>query len=266
MAADRLRIFHPTELTRECELAFAHAVRIARCSEASLTVMHVGGFDEDLQWEAFPSVHDMLRRWDMLVEDGAELRASRVEGRGEDVVRSILAYLDDHPSDLLVLATRGRRGFDAWFSGSVAEPVARLSKAKALFITHGCRGFVDLQTGVAKLDRVLVPVTAAPSAEPAIAAAKELTGSLGVPEARVTTLFVGEGDDAPLVGDLPMLIRVGNAPDAIAAAADEIEADLIVMTTEGRHGVVDAFRGSTTEQVVRRAPCPVLAVPVPVTD
>ncbi|TMA83757.1 MAG: universal stress protein [Deltaproteobacteria bacterium] len=39
------------------------------------------------------------------------------------------------------------------------------------------------------------------------------------------------------------------------------QADLIVMATEGRHGVVDALRGSVTERVVRDAPCPVLAVP-----
>lgn len=39
------------------------------------------------------------------------------------------------------------------------------------------------------------------------------------------------------------------------------EADLIVMATEGEHGIIDAMRGSVTERVVRDAPCPVLAVP-----
>ena len=38
-------------------------------------------------------------------------------------------------------------------------------------------------------------------------------------------------------------------------------ADLIVMATEGTHGIVDAMRGRVTEHVVRDAPCPVLAVP-----
>jgi nucleotide-binding universal stress UspA family protein len=33
------------------------------------------------------------------------------------------------------------------------------------------------------------------------------------------------------------------------------------MATEGHEGILDALRGSVTEQVVRRAPCPVLAVP-----
>ncbi len=43
-------------------------------------------------------------------------------------------------------------------------------------------------------------------------------------------------------------------------AADEREVDLIVMATAGRDGFLDALRGSVTEQVLRRAPCPVLAV------
>jgi nucleotide-binding universal stress UspA family protein len=37
-------------------------------------------------------------------------------------------------------------------------------------------------------------------------------------------------------------------------------ADLIVMPTAGHRGFLDALRGSTTEQVLRQAPCPVLAV------
>jgi nucleotide-binding universal stress UspA family protein len=48
----------------------------------------------------------------------------------------------------------------------------------------------------------------------------------------------------------------------ILRAAEEVQASLIVMTTEGRHGILDALRGSVTRQVLRAAPCPVLAVPL----
>ena len=44
-------------------------------------------------------------------------------------------------------------------------------------------------------------------------------------------------------------------------AADAAPADLLVLTTHGKHGFLDALRGSTTEHVIRRARCPVLAVP-----
>jgi nucleotide-binding universal stress UspA family protein len=56
--------------------------------------------------------------------------------------------------------------------------------------------------------------------------------------------------------------RSGQPVDEIIKAADEDKADLIVMATEGHNGFLDALRGSTTEQVLRRAPCPVLAIPV----
>jgi nucleotide-binding universal stress UspA family protein len=42
----------------------------------------------------------------------------------------------------------------------------------------------------------------------------------------------------------------------------EMEADLVVMTTSGHDSLRDALWGSTTEQVVRSARCPVCAVPM----
>jgi nucleotide-binding universal stress UspA family protein len=50
--------------------------------------------------------------------------------------------------------------------------------------------------------------------------------------------------------------------DAILREAADWHADLIVMPTAGHHGLMDALAGSTSERVVRRAPCPVLTVPV----
>src|SRR5262249_55875488 len=35
---------------------------------------------------------------------------------------------------------------------------------------------------------------------------------------------------------------------------------LLGMPTAGHHGVLDALRGSTTERVIRQAPCPVFAL------
>ena len=38
-------------------------------------------------------------------------------------------------------------------------------------------------------------------------------------------------------------------------------AGLIVMSTDGRNGFLDALRGSHSERVLRQAPCPLLTVP-----
>lgn len=48
--------------------------------------------------------------------------------------------------------------------------------------------------------------------------------------------------------------------DAILAAAAAVHADLIVIGTHGRRGVSRLVLGSVAEDVMRRAPCPVLAV------
>jgi hypothetical protein len=58
-----------------------------------------------------------------------------------------------------------------------------------------------------------------------------------------------------------ILTRTGDVVSTILKAADEQQADLIAMPTAGHHGFLDAVRGSTTERVLRHAPCPVLAVP-----
>ena len=48
----------------------------------------------------------------------------------------------------------------------------------------------------------------------------------------------------------------------IVRVAGERGADLIVMATHGRGPISHAMMGSTTERVLRRAPCPVLVVRV----
>ncbi len=50
----------------------------------------------------------------------------------------------------------------------------------------------------------------------------------------------------------------------IPRVARETKADLIVMGTHGRTGLSRLLMGSVAEQIVRRAPCPVLTVKLPV--
>jgi len=55
-------------------------------------------------------------------------------------------------------------------------------------------------------------------------------------------------------------IATGTPHVEIIRLASECRADLIVMATHGRGGVAHALLGSTTERVLRRAPCPVFVV------
>lgn len=49
-------------------------------------------------------------------------------------------------------------------------------------------------------------------------------------------------------------------PDAIVDRAEEQDVDLVVMGTRGRRGMNRLLSGSVSEEVVRRAPCPVFTV------
>jgi universal stress protein A len=55
-------------------------------------------------------------------------------------------------------------------------------------------------------------------------------------------------------------LRIGVAHEVIAEAARDFNIDLIILATHCRTGLQRMFRGSTTEKIVRHAPCPILVV------
>ena len=57
------------------------------------------------------------------------------------------------------------------------------------------------------------------------------------------------------------VIEIGSPVDEICALATDRKADLIITPTHGYTGLKHVLIGSTAEQVVRRATCPVLVVP-----
>jgi nucleotide-binding universal stress UspA family protein len=69
--------------------------------------------------------------------------------------------------------------------------------------------------------------------------------------------------DMPGAGKIRREVGIGTPYKAIVDAAIAERADLIVMSTHGRTGLAHMLIGSVTERVLRRAPCPVLAVPPP---
>jgi nucleotide-binding universal stress UspA family protein len=55
-------------------------------------------------------------------------------------------------------------------------------------------------------------------------------------------------------------VRTGHAPNEITKAAKDLDIDLIIISTHGYTSWRHLCIGSTTERVVRTAPCPVLVV------
>lgn len=62
------------------------------------------------------------------------------------------------------------------------------------------------------------------------------------------------------------ILRTGNSLHGIITAARQRAPDLIVMATHGYTAAKRVLLGSTTERVVRHAPCPVLTVPARMTS
>jgi len=67
------------------------------------------------------------------------------------------------------------------------------------------------------------------------------------------------GGSAPQV-----LVRTGHAPEVIAQAAEEFDADLIVMGAHRRRLLADIFIGTTIERVIRASRRPVMMANLPV--
>ena len=71
---------------------------------------------------------------------------------------------------------------------------------------------------------------------------------------------------APMLAQLPQAVQIseltaiGGAAKAILGAAWEWSADLLVIGSHGRDGVMRAVLGSVAEAVIRHAACPVLVV------
>jgi nucleotide-binding universal stress UspA family protein len=270
-----LPIVHPTDFSDLSADAFVHALRIALAAKSKLYLLHVETGHES--W-SFPHVRHALAFWKLMIDDETEkhpqaaieaklgIRVVKVSLHRQDPVQGILNFLDGHPTKLIVLATRGRDGPARWLHGSIAEVVSRRAATPTLFVAPGARGFVDQLSGQLRLRRVLIPIDHAPAPSAPLNAIGEFVQLLTGQDLAVHLLHVGRL--APVLQRTPesvmsvnVEVRPGDVVDTILQTAIEIDADLIAMPTAGHHGILDGLRGSTTERVLRHAPCPVLAVP-----
>lgn len=268
-------ILHPTDFSEDSEEAFAHALAICLFRRGELTILHAGkDYLEGDDWQKFPAVRRTLERWKLLPPGSTRaavfhelgIRVNKVSAKG-DPLEATLQHLADNPTDLMVLATEGREGLPRWIRRSTAERLARYGGIKTLFVPQDARRFVDL-TGNLTLRRILVPVAPQPDPRPALVYAARATQLAGGEPVELVALHVG--------GELPKLalpeptgpgcswrtVRADGEPeDEIVRFAQAEQVDLVFMATQGPDSLRDVLAGSTTERVLRRAPCPVCAVP-----
>ena len=265
-------VLHPSDFSEASLVAFAHALKAALISKSKLVLIHVSDEDETSRTE-FPAVRETLERWKLLPPGSPRsavtelgIDVAKVIGHGSDPVKGVLGYIEQYGADLIVLATH-HHGLD-WLHKSISEPVARKSREMTLFVPTGSGGFVSLTDGSVSLRNVLIPIAATPQPQPAIAGAVRLIQQLKCESGKFTLLHVGENGSV-LAVDTPevpgwtwhKMTKKGNVIEVIVETARQADADLILMSTDGRSGFLDALRGSHSERVLRHAPCPLLAIP-----
>lgn len=268
-------VLHPTDFSEGSLVAFHHALKAAIAARSRLTLLHVST-DSNSQWADFPGIRETLERWGLLPKGSpksavAELgvAASKVVANEAAPVEAVLRYLERHPADLIVLATSQRGGPVRWLGKSVSGPVTNKAGQMTLLIPGDAGGFVSGNDGSVKLNRILIPIARTPRPEPALNAAARFVRKFNSLEGTFTVLHVGDSNTMPALRCPEIAgwtwkkeLRSGDVIAGIVKTAKDLEADLIVMSTDGRNGFLDGLRGSHSERVLRNCTAPLLTIPV----
>jgi nucleotide-binding universal stress UspA family protein len=209
--------------------------------------------------------------------------------RGGNAAGEILEQATGMKADLLVIGTHGRSGFERLLLGSVAEKVLRKVSCPVMTVPRQLPEAVPAGPVVYK--RILCPVDFSESSLHALkyatSLAQEADGQLTVlhvvahefeftPGLEYAGMTVGDflkerGDalqrqlqeivaGAPEFCHVESLMTHGKPWREVLRLAEEKQSDLIMMGVQGRGAADLLFFGSTTQHVVREAPCPVLTL------
>lgn len=292
-------ILCPLDFSDASRHSLEHATAIAGWYRARLVALHTynpvflpvpglamaGAVDHSLpDADAVEQMSDEIKGLLAPARTAGLVAESRVEMGVPSTV--ILATAVSLPADLIVMGTHGTTGFDHAILGSVTERVLRRATCPVLTVPPRARA-----TSKLPFKRLLCPID---FADPSLAAL-EFALSLGQEaDAHVTLLHVLDWPmdiEPPAYRsfDVPEYSRY-RATDAAARLAQlvpngashwcsastrlahgkpyreildvaaEENTDLIVMGVHGRNALDMMLFGSTTNQVVRRATCPVLTV------
>lgn len=294
------RILVPTDFSEPSRCALRHAVELAGKLKSELILTHIRTpyaddpnrpeyhfFDEG-RYSAF--VTEELARASEGI--GSEQVVRTVVGRDVSPANGILRVADESESDLIVMGTHGRSGLGHFFLGSVAERAVRHAEVPVLTVSSKRDKYRDNP----KYRRILAAYDFSAHSKEAACRARDLAELFG---ARLSILYVIEQEIHPgyydvwkvsvksempeiaqearksllnVLGehgldDVEVFVEVGRGDGRvhrdITKFAAQHEVDLIVMGTYGLSGIEHILLGSTTERVVRVAPCPVLTFHLP---
>lgn len=184
-----------------------------------------------------------------------------------DPSTGILEGAKQQQADVIVVGRRGKRGLARMMVGDAT--------AKVIGHAH-CAVLVAPRAGRLWEKCVLLATDGSPHSEAAAGAAGHLAKKAGLPVTVVSVVTSShssarrqEALDAVTAKVLKLKsmgvaaegkVVEGRPDEAIVKAAEEVGADLIVMGSHGRTGLVKVLLGSVAERVIGQAVCPVLVV------
>lgn len=142
------RILVPTDGSACAQHAVHEAVELAKALDAEITFLYAlenplttgTASPEALPysaqlWDDLKAMADEALQAATAVAEASAVRATAVRVDNRAPVQAILEAEDDH--DLVIMGTHGRRGFNRWMFGSVAEGALRRAKRPFLLIRSG---------------------------------------------------------------------------------------------------------------------------------
>lgn len=278
------RILFATDFSLCAYHAEEYVAVLSKAYGATVDVLHVleayPGVYAAVQepWETDGRLHEVVRR----------LQRPTVPVNGHQLIGNPSVQICEaamkYHADLIVLGTHGRTGLDRLLLGSTAERVLTMAHCPVLIVRAPKGSDSRRHMAPVTFERVLAPVDFSDCSLDALEYGSQIAKDFG---AALTLLHVLEPlayDDqtlaqqdglkaridsqfVPYVGAIRSAgisvgeaIQGGDPADTILDRAVTHDCDLIVMGTHGRRGISHVLWGSVAEGVLRRAPCPVLAV------
>jgi len=280
---DLKRVLCPVDFSAPSAAALRLAGGMAKTFGAELTVLHAQHLEAPVYFTAaqMQALKAQLRRSlrvarasvaDFVARYLPEDLPRAIEVVEDDPVAAILRAAKNSKAGLVVMGTHGRTGLAKVRLGSVMESVLRQTNVPILTVGPGIKSVASLGT----IRRILCPVNYTSLAKSAFEHARELAERTG---AELILIHIaeqstpGQGLDearralcdwvAPDVRErcsVKEVVRQGNSAEQIVAEAKSSGADLVVIGAQPRESLGAMLFGSTTEAVIRRAPCPVFSV------
>ena len=197
---------------------------------------------------------------------GVEVSCSAHEG---DPAFVIVTEAQKEPNTLIAIASHGRSGITRWALGSVMDKVLHATTNPMLVVRSRDN---QMPTDDLGLKSVIIPLDGSALAEESLPDVVALTKALGLKAilVRVTPHFEAEslsylhkiGEDLRIAGVPTEEERLlhGQPADSIVDFAQEVEDNLVAMTTHGHSGLGRWLLGSVTDRVVQHSGDPVLVV------